>query len=113
MSPSSTSELFDSIIDQLLSGVRHDDIRISFGDKTDNDVVYNTARMRENFVEFVNEYKSQLCVDRGQTRDEGYDLAISEVMSTIPILWTCIHKDDVEYFEKEIVDYVLAHYRNM
>ena len=108
MSDQFASELFDIIIDQLLSGVRHDGKRISFRYTTDNDMVYSSAQMRKNFIEVVSEYKSQLRVD-----GDDYDLAISEVMSTIPILSTCIHGDDVDYFEKEIVAYVLKHQESM
>ena len=108
---SSSSDLFDSIIDQLLSGVRRDGIRISFGYKTDNDATYSTYQMRRNFIALFQLHKVALCVDRGQTRDtdDDYDVAIDELTGSIPIFRTCISVVDFEYFEKEIVDYALAH----
>jgi len=101
----SHSDLFDIIIDQLLSGVRRDGVRISFRGTTGNDKIYSTSEMRQNFIEVVNDNKDAIFSNKLETHEKHADYIV-DIIGAIPILSECVRPNDVEYFENQIFEYI-------
>ena len=99
------NNLFDLIVEQILSGVRSDGRRIDFRSGTSNDKVKTLSEMRRNFTEAVDKHKNVFRNNKRKTEGE-YLEAIGEIMATIPTFSDCIHQDDTSYFENVISDYI-------
>ena len=100
-------KLFDIIVDQLLSGVRLDGRKINFLVKTLNGAVYQLSQMRLDFNEAVDKNKEVFLRDRTPEQFDELFEKMNDITSTIPILAECVSTNDINYFENQIIDYVL------
>ena len=98
----SDSDLFDIIIEQLLSGVRNDGRIISFRYRIQHGgKLTKIINMRKQFNENLTEI---LHINLYGTEDDFRE-NLNDLMDTIPII-ECTHADDFDYFEKQICEHI-------